>query len=335
MAGVGHYHIGMSTPTVQVVTLPEIDGEWQRILPACWTNNPFVTPWWQGTWIQHFGDDKSVQIIWVRDGPVTLGVAPLIIKDGIIKFLGGPDLSDYSDFLVPYGCEQRFYPILWHYFQSLKWDRMEYQSIPEGSPTLGALARLARSDGFSVRVGWEGATPVRRLPLTWDDYVRGLAKKNRHELRRKIRKLNESGEVKQYDCTPQTLEADMDDFFRLMRASAPEKDQFMTPVREHFFRDIARVLSVRGELKLSMLEFEGKRVASCINIDYAGSYFLYNSGYDPELSKLSVGLVNKASSIREAINAGRGAFNFLRGSERYKYDLGAEDRSVYELIIAR
>ena len=325
----------MSAPTVQVVTLPEIDSEWQRILPACWTNNPFVTPWWQGTWLQHFGDPKSVQIIWVRDGPVTLGIAPLTIKDGIVKFLGGTDLSDYSDFLVPYGCEQRFYPMLWDHFRSLKWDRMEYQSIPEGSPTLGQLARLAGSDGFSVRVAWEGTTPVRRLPLTWDDYVGGLTKKHRHEIRRKIRRLSESGAVEQYDCTLESLEADMDDFFRLMRASAPEKDQFMTIAREHFFRDIARVLSARGEFKLSMLEFEGERVACCMTIDYAGSYFLYNSGYNPELFNLSVGLVNKANSIREAINAGRGTYNFLRGSERYKYDLGAEDRSVYELIITR
>ena len=82
-------------------------------------------------------------------------------------------------------------------------------------------------------------------------------------------------------------------------------------------------------------ELDGVRVAACINFDYGDSYLLYNSGYDPAYSQLSVGFVNKAWSIKDAIESGKRTFDFLRGTERYKYDLGAEDRSIYTIRIRR
>ena len=76
-------------------------------------------------------------------------------------------------------------------------------------------------------------------------------------------------------------------------------------------------------------------MASCICFDYADTYLLYNSGYDPEYSSLSVGLLNKAFCIKEAIEVGRDTFDFLRGTERYKYDLGGKNSSVYQMVIRR
>jgi CelD/BcsL family acetyltransferase involved in cellulose biosynthesis len=72
-----------------------------------------------------------------------------------------------------------------------------------------------------------------------------------------------------------------------------------------------------------------------MNFDYEGSYLLYNSGYDPGYSHLSVGLLNKALSIKDAVERGRESFEFLRGTERYKYDLGAQDRAIYRLTVHR
>ena len=109
----------------------------------------------------------------------------------------------------------------------------------------------------------------------------------------------------------------------------------MTAERERFFVDAAVELASRGQLKLSFLALDGVQVASCMSFDYGDSYLLYNSGYDPAFSHLSVGILNKALSIKEAIGAGKHFFDFLRGTERYKYNLGAEDRAVYRLTVRR
>ena len=62
---------------------------------------------------------------------------------------------------------------------------------------------------------------------------------------------------------------------------------------------------------------------------------MYNSGYNPEFSSLSVGLINKAFTIKESIENEMKVYNFLRGTERYKYHLGAQDKLVMDLSITR
>ena len=73
----------------------------------------------------------------------------------------------------------------------------------------------------------------------------------------------------------------------------------------------------------------------CVNFDYGSSYLLYNSGYDPAYARMSVGLLNKALTIQWAIASGKRVFDFLRGDERYKYELGAVDRWIYRLTVRR
>ena len=233
------------------------------------------------------------------------------------------------------GGEHDFYPAVFDEIDSWEWDNLNLESVPEDSPTIRFATTIAGDKGWHVTVEEEDKAPFKSLPGNWDDYVSGLSKKYRHELRRKVRKLGNSGEVSQYDCTPDMLPSHLSDFFRLHRLSSPEKAEFMTEARERFFTELMETAAARGRLKLSMLEFNGVRVAACINFDYEDSYLLYNSGYDPAYSQLSVGFVNKAWTIKDAIESGKRTFDFLRGIERYKYDLGAEDRSIYTIRIRR
>tara|TARA_Y100001001_G_C7860769_1_gene257618 strand:- start:223 stop:732 length:510 start_codon:yes stop_codon:yes gene_type:complete len=164
-----------------------------------------------------------------------------------------------------------------------------------------------------------------------------LRKKDRHELRRKLRRLESQEDFRQYeaDLSPGNIEIEMDDFFALMAKSAVQKKEFLTVDNKGFFIDIATKLSPKGQFRLFFMEVDSKKVASCICFDYGDDIFLYNSGYDPELSSLSVGLLNKALTIKTAISENRGEYNFLRGTERYKYHLGAQDRKVFDMTIKR
>ena len=109
----------------------------------------------------------------------------------------------------------------------------------------------------------------------------------------------------------------------------------MTAEREAFFLDAAGEAVRRGKLRLETVELDGRPVSSCLGFDYKGAFLLYNSGYDPEHSKLSVGIVSKALAIRGAIESGDSVFDFLRGSEDYKYRLGGQDRQVYRVLVRR
>ena len=324
------------TYSVRVGDFTTMREDWEEVLPLSSTNTIFVTPWWQRVWWRNFGEGYDLCILSIADENGVAGVAPLMLNSGVASFVGDKDLFDYLDFLVPRGKEEVFYNALWGHLQGLAWDTLELSSLPEDSPTLKYLPLLIERSGYAVDVSHEEMTPVAPLPSTWDDYLLGLGKKDRHELRRKLRRLEKADNASQYVCDDaEALSGSMQDFFRLLRASSDDKLAFLTPEREKFFIDVAMELAPKDQFKLYFLEVGGVRVASCICFDYAGSYLLYNSGYDPSYSALSVGLLNKALCIKEAIEEGRDTFNFLSGSERYKYNLGAKNIAVHKLVVHR
>ena len=98
---------------------------------------------------------------------------------------------------------------------------------------------------------------------------------------------------------------------------------------------MASAMAAEGLIRLFMLRVN-RRPAACVLCFDAGSYlYLYNSGYDPEFSSLSVGLVSKALCVQWAIENGMTGLDFLRGDEPYKYDLGAKDQEIYRIRLSR
>jgi CelD/BcsL family acetyltransferase involved in cellulose biosynthesis len=98
---------------------------------------------------------------------------------------------------------------------------------------------------------------------------------------------------------------------------------------------MASALSAEGLIRLFMLRVNSKPAAAVLCFDAGSHLYLYNSGYDPEFSGLSVGLVSKALCLKWAIEEGMSGLDFLRGDESYKYDLGARDQKIYRLTLRR
>ncbi len=322
--------------TVREEDFDSIRDAWEEVLPLCEADTVFLTPTWQQLWWDHFGDGLELLLLSVREGEDVIGVAPMTRRNGVISLLGDTDLFDYLDFAVTRDHEAAFYDALYEHLVNLEWHTMELPALRQNSPTLRIIPALADKKGFATEVVQRDMSPAASLPDTWDDYLAGLSKKDRHELRRKMRRLERTDHSSQYVCDKvDGLAASMEDFFRLHRASSHEKEAFWTPQRERFFIDMSQELARRGQFKLYFLEVDDLRVACCICFDYGDSYFLYNSGYDPNFSALSVGLINKALTIRDAIDEGRRSFDFLKGTERYKYDLGGEDHAIYSVTVRR
>ena len=314
----------------------QLQDRWTSILEFCSTNTIFVTPWWQRIWWEHFGGKSDLQLLSVYHMGDLIGIAPLRFREGKISFVGSKDVCDYGDFPVIKGKELIFFESLMNYLKPLQWEVVELNSVPQESQTLNYLPLIAKELGYDVCILKEDTVPFVDLTHLWEDYLVGLPKKYRHELRRKIRRLENAGAFRQYsERKSENIRDSMGDFFRLHRSSSIEKSQFMTSENESFFMEVAYDFATRGQFNLSFLEFENVNVASCITFDYGNDYLLYNSGYDPSYSNLSVGLLNKAFTVKEAITTGRQRFDFLRGSERYKYELGAVDRSIFQIIVHR
>ena len=102
---------------------------------------------------------------------------------------------------------------------------------------------------------------------------------------------------------------------------------------ERFFREIGGQFSEAGLLRLAFLSDGNTDIAAAFQLEWNGSLLLYNSGYAPQYRKISPGLILLARCIEEAIGRGIREYDFLRGGERYKYDLGGVDRAVYRATV--
>lgn len=317
-------------------TFDQILVEWNELLSNSFVNEIFLTHVWQHNWWKKFGSSHPNVLFGLKENSQLIGIAPLIKTNETITFIGGSDLFDYHDFVVMRGKEDLFYGKLVELIQEIGFSDLDLTSIPEHSPTLELFSQKLRSIGIYVNQREEDVAPVLKLQNTWEEYLQHLNKKNRHEIKRKIRKLDSAGSYTHDICSHLNTQCDcMDDFIRLMKLSNPVKSNFLTPIREEFFRTLPYALSETGFFKLNFLKFENARVASCISFEYNNTVYLYNSGYDPDLSHLSIGLINTIMCIKHAIQSKHSTFDFLRGSERYKYHLGASNRHLYHLRATR
>jgi CelD/BcsL family acetyltransferase involved in cellulose biosynthesis len=305
---------------------------WSALVRESFHNTIFATPVWAQTWWRWFGEGKRLLLITIEDGDRLVGVAPLYLEtvddERLVRFIGGLDVTDYMDIVVRRSHEAVAWDAVLEALRAVAWDALDLHAVRAASPTVAYFRQLG------ARMTREDVCPcIDPLPVTWDDYLAMLDKKDRHELRRKMRRLSGADVLWWTVCAEDTQA--MTSFLTLHRLSSPDKASFMDERMEGYFRDLASQCATHGWLRLCFLSISKKKVASLMAFDYGNQILLYNSGYDPAYTSLSVGLVSVAMAIRDAIAAQRRAFDFLRGDERYKYDLGGRDTEVLAIRYER
>ncbi|HEU0075112.1 MAG TPA: GNAT family N-acetyltransferase [Dehalococcoidia bacterium] len=316
--------------------LSKLDSQLEGLLNRQSERLTFLHPAWLRTWLAEFGANVEPLVLTCGDGNL-VGLAPLMRADDRLTFIGDASICDFMDVLVDPANADAAYDDLWSQLSAEDWTEIDLWGLMASSPTRDRVKAYAAQHGYTVEETPEAVSPRLDLPATWDDYLASLGKKDRHELRRKIRRLYESGASVDFDVlsTQEEVVSAMDDFLALHTQSRQDKTDFMTPEMESFFRRMASALAADGLVKLFMLRINGKPAATVLCFDAGSHLYLYNSGYDPEFSGLSVGLVSKALVLQWAIENGMSGLDFLRGDEPYKYDLGAKDQQIYTLRLTR
>ncbi len=290
----------------------------------------FFTPEWLAVARAH---DRGQPFTLAIGAPV-FGIAALSRDDGTLRF-GGGELTDVQDVLAAPGCEGQAAEAFARWLEASGLARVELSYMFEDSPTLPILDAELRVAGYEVERTRLMTSPWLPLADDFETYVASLGKKERHELRRKIRRLGTSARASFRNADDSERAAVLDRFFELHRLSRGAKAEFMTPDVERFFRDVADALAPLGRLRLGVLRVDGAEAAVLFGFAYRGVLAAYNAAYDPGLSSLSIGIVSHAWAIRDAIGEGIRTYDLLRGDERYKYDLGARDRFLTRLVATR
>ena len=223
------------------------------------------------------------------------------------------------------------------------WDVVDLRRLRAGDPAADALAKAfewaAHAAGWVVTREQEDVCPILTLApgMDYEAYLGTLDKKERHEIRRKVRRAEAAGEVR-LDSSANPI-GDLDVFVELHQKRWGAEGLFPPTeggaASRTFFARLFEDCAPSGVLDLSFLSVGGRRIAAGVTFDDGQAVYYYNAGVEPEARDLSPGVVMVACYIQRAIGLGRNRLDFLRGDEPYKYEWGAVDSPIERLLVQR
>lgn len=322
--------------------------EWNGLLAESATDAPFLRyeylqAWWATRGGGEWPASARLVLAAARRGERLTGIAPLFFTENragqpALLLLGSIEISDLLDLIARPADLPDFAAALLDFLAALPlpWQTLDLHNLPEASPSLPALQSAAARRGWTFRLERTYPSPAIPLPGNFEAYLAGLDKKQRHEIRRKMRRVEESGRPTRWYIVSQvdSLEAEIEAFLDLM-AHDPEKAAFLTPSMREQMRRTCRAAFEHGWLQLAFMEIEGQKAAVYLNFDYRNRIWVYNSGLDRAFLDLSPGWVLLGCLLQWANEQGRTEFDFLRGDEEYKYRFGAVDRFLVRIQVQR
>lgn len=308
----------------------ELDS-WKRLLEGDPNKHVFSTPEWARMWWEEFGSGKELCILTMHRDDECVAVVPLYrkVEEGrkILRFVGGIDLTDYLGPICKVEDRDDVAAALvdWLAETDIEWDELDAHNMPVPFGFAEFLVERADRRGFAFHLDQEETSAILPLPSDWEEYVQGLASKDRHELRRKRRRLmRDHHDAKVRRATEESLETDLRIFVDMHRGAEGHKGHFMSPEVATFFERVAREFMPLGWLRLDFLEIGGRALATTFGFQIDRTLYLYNSAYEPDAARISPGLFLVSELVKGAIEEGLEVFDFLRGPERYKYQLGSQ-----------
>ncbi|HEY3311513.1 MAG TPA: GNAT family N-acetyltransferase, partial [Anaerolineales bacterium] len=305
---------------------PQAD-HWNKLVENGITNAPFLrfeylSTWWCTRGGGEWQEDSELAIITAQEDGALVGIAPLFRttnQDGrsTLMLLGSIEISDYLDLIVKPEHHAAFVNGLMEWLVSAypgSWQALDWYNLPEDSPSLAALKICAQKHAWNYTEAIYQPSPYIPLPGDFETYLAGIDKKQRHEIRRKIRRAEESGRnVHWYLIEDENkLDSAIEAFLTLM-AHDPEKEAFLTPAMRQQMKASVRAAFENGYLQLAFLDVDGEKACAYLNFDYDNKIWVYNSGLDRRFMDISVGWVLLGYLLEWANNHKRSEFDFLRG----------------------
>ncbi len=317
--------------------LPALREQWQALF--CLTKaTPFLSWEWMSAWQRWFGHHGTPRLLCVREGSALVGLLPLYEGEGPrsvrrLSFLGEDYVgADYLDALALPGREREVADALFrHLAKDDSFDLLELKGLAEDS---FSLASLIRHFGAEAKFGYQqrlrDICPKLVLRDDWDEVL--SRSKRADNYRRRLRQLRALTGLERRVITEPELAAEAFDRFLALHerrwAAQGGSEAMWHPAVKGFHRDVVVRLARLGLLRFEELWVEGACRASIYGFDDGHRFCFYQTGYDPSWSRHSVGLVCLGLSIEDAVKRGVKFYNFLRGTERYKFDWANDTRNT-------
>jgi CelD/BcsL family acetyltransferase involved in cellulose biosynthesis len=317
---------------------------WERLRLAAPTESLFLTPDWLEPWCRHLSSGHPL-LFAVVDVDEVVALAPIdrtwVGGLAVLRPLG-LGVGDYFDLLLPPEADRRR-AALATLADALvgrggAWDALDLRGVPAESPTVQDLIAAAAERGMRHAVVPGYRRPAIALDGTWEEYQQAQPGRFRYNLRSRLRRLGERGEVAFRTVTsPEevgtALAALTDLHARRWHGQHTATIFSSSAAARRFYADACTRYAARGLLDLTLLEVDGRPVAGSLGFVDRETYYYYLPAWEPELAPLAPSSLLLAHLVERAYELGLRRFDFMLGDEPYKARWATEERETVNLVV--
>jgi CelD/BcsL family acetyltransferase involved in cellulose biosynthesis len=334
----------------RITAWPELNAlqdEWNALAGGM----PFRSWEWLATWWKFYESSASsslqrrsevsrrelcVLAVYDESGPPLssdhrlVGIAPWYIersalKGRVIRWLGdGEVCTDHSSLIcAPARTESVAGAIATAAAEQFEdWDALELDSVDSDDTAISALVAQFQDAGCLVSESVGDSYWAVDIPGTWDEYLAGISKSHRKQLRQLERRVLDGDRI-----TWNRVHTNDDlknawnvlvDLHQRRRQSLGEPGCFASRAFHDFHQEVAERLLQKGQLRVSWLELDGIPAAAEYHVAGGTTTYAYQGGVDPDRLSEEPGRLSTILCMQQAIAEQHTRFDFLRGDEPYK-----------------
>lgn len=331
---------------VRVVTdaqaLRALEADWSRLHAASTVASVFNSWPWMEAWWRHYGAGHALRLYVAEEEGRVVGIVPSYVRRRrcfravplrVLQCLGtgGDTAPDDLDALLDPAHEGAAAAALAEAIAADRaWDVLHLTDMAPQSPAPEAIRRALerRGESRAAVVGTSARISYLPLPASWEAYVEGQSRNARAKLRKSRRQEGVTFDT-WTGATP--LEGEIRTLARLHQlrwAGRATDHAFSSDAYLRFHLEVMDRCQRAGWLRLHTMRFEGRPVAMIYCYAHRGTVFYFQSGFDPEVSRLAPGHAVMGFAIEQAIAEGASRFDMLRGEYDYKTRWAPERRET-------
>jgi CelD/BcsL family acetyltransferase involved in cellulose biosynthesis len=328
--------------------------EWNSLLEKSVTNEIFLLWEWIYSWWDVFKDgSRELYILCGKNSRgEMIGIAPFylqrqilfgILKRNIMRFCSSLETyPDHLDIIATKEYEHLFPEAVLNYLiqHDQDWDLIKWDGVQENAMIKNYLTSAQPKENGVLTT----SIPSTRCPYlvmdnTFEGYLKSFSSKKRQTLLRKRKIL-----VNREKVLLKTVQSDEEpekhirDLFDLHDERARRKGIKTTFYGEDLYKFHSKTIQYllkEGKVVLTFLYKEFVPLVSYYCFKHNQKYYYYQAGLSDEGEKKSAGTVLFSLIIENAFKEKCKEFDFLRGSEEYKFYWTKDYRKDYSITIRK
>ena len=333
----------------------ELKEKWNELLSFNSYKNICLTYEWAYAWWKVFGDQYKLMIITVQENQMWYALAPFMIQK-LSSFLPnsaqnllfiGTGLSDYHDILLKQGFEKTAIESILKYLINVykSWGIVRLRHFPENSKTPLIVINTVKNgiDQTKIDLVFKETVkcPYLLLNSNWELYYKNVSRNLRSDMTKRLNRMKRNFDVKFEKIEPKTEEdyhRYLDEFIKINLKRWKQKNErnifsFEKSDHQKYYYQLTKDFTRQRSILFYVLKLNHKIVAYIYCFKYNNVIYPWNTAFDPEYFRFSVGKILHRLAIEDAFKSGYKEFDFMRGDEDYKLKWTNKTRINSEIIL--